>query len=97
MFNWCEWGIIISNYYCNEYFKRYNCNIIFIDYNFFFVGREWGRVGANRSSDQCIFVWLVFMHVSLLVYQVFAVHLKGCFTNQVEELITQNSIHLKSL
>lgn len=55
MFSWCEWGIIISNYYSDEHFKTYSNDIIFIIL-LCWGGREGGgQVGVNRGSDQCIF------------------------------------------
>ena len=45
MFSWCEWGIIISNYYSDEHFKTYSNDIIFIILLFLGGGgREGGRL-----------------------------------------------------
>ena len=45
MFSWCEWGIIISNYYSDEHFKTYSNDIIFIILLFWGGGgREGGRL-----------------------------------------------------
>ena len=45
MFSWCEWGIIISNYYIDEHFKTYSNDIIFIILLFWGGGgREGGRL-----------------------------------------------------
>ena len=45
MFSWCEWGIIISNYYSDEHFKTYSNDIIFII--LLFLGGEGGREGGR--------------------------------------------------
>ena len=74
MFSWCEWGIIISNYYSDEHFKTYSNDIIFIILLFWGGGREGGgQVGVNRGSDQCIFciaslcMW-VYMFIKFLLF-----------------------------
>ena len=45
MFSWCEWGIIISNYYSDEHFKTYSNDIIFII--LLFLGGGGGREGGR--------------------------------------------------
>ena len=77
MFSWCEWGIIISNYYSDEHFKTYSNDIIFIILLFWEGGREGGgQVGVNRGSDQCIFciaslcMWVyMFIKFSLFIFK----------------------------
>ena len=77
MFSWCEWGIIISNYYSDEHFKTYSNDIIFIILLFWGGGREGGgQVGVNRGSDQCIFciaslcMWVyMFIKFSLFIFK----------------------------
>ena len=56
MFSWCEWGIIISNYYSDEHFKTYSNDIIFIILLFWGGGREGGgQVGVNRGRINVFF------------------------------------------
>ena len=50
MFSWCEWGIIISNYYSDDHFKTYSCDIILIIL-LFLGGREGGR-GAGWCEQK---------------------------------------------
>lgn len=47
MFSWCEWGIIISNYYSDEHFKTYSNDIIFIILLF------WGGGEGGRGAGWC--------------------------------------------
>ena len=51
MFSWCEWGIIISNYYSDEHFKTYSNDIIFIILLFWGGGGEGGR-GAGWCEQR---------------------------------------------